>query len=221
MYGESITLCCSHCNYLSQASDFCCYLVLKVLHSGSQPNFWVRSLTFNHTQYIFITYIQPISSVYWETLQKCPAIAPFCFFVNICFFSTTSTSVLPADQTSVFSLPQFCPPQWLTAYLYSVPCTLLILHLSPYVSCFSIHIIFLSSPSTCYYCFRLLNSPSLQGKKLPILCHFSFPRLVLQRVLQREGVTQLSSLHGMKTSSRVAVSFWDSFLFFSFLFSIH
>ena len=89
---------------------------------------------------------------------------------------------------------------------------------SPYVSCFPIHISFLSPLSSHCYCFWLLSPPSLQGQD-PLSFAISlstFPRWVLQRVLQREGVTELSSLHGMERKSSAAVSFGDFFSFFPF-----
>lgn len=131
---------------------------------------------------------------------------PFCPFLHISFCSTTSTPVLAADQTSAFPLPQFCPAQWLTACASSVPA---FCHFHPCAMLPNSH------PGTLTACGCLALSPPRFKTlcPLPFLC---FPRWALQRVLQREWVTELLSLQGMEQQSSAAASCGDCFFFSSF-----
>lgn len=135
----------------------------------------------------FWLYAACLYYIYSASLQFTESsLVPFCLFLHIHFSSTTSTPVLPADKTSAFPLPQFCPAQWVCIPAFCH------FHLSP---C-PIHISFCSPPSSHCYCVWLLALPPSMDKPLCPLPVLSFPRWALQRVLQREWVTELLSLQG-------------------------
>lgn len=174
---------------------------------------FLRSYTvdFNLTINSFESSFQPHSACHYDkhsanlssflrntSETSCPH--PSCLLLNIHFSFTASTAVLPCRPN--ISLP---------------PASVLLTPMT--------NRLFVPHPinSACFPMYHVSQSPSIfiplsfdENSSSFAISFCTFPRLVLQRVLQGKEVTQLSSLHGTEIRSRAAVSFCFSF-FFSFL----
>lgn len=173
--------------------------VLKVLHSGFQPINSFESSFQPHSACLYDKHSANLSSLLRNTSEtSCPR--PPCLLLNIHFSFTASTAVLPRRPN--ISLP---------------PASVLLTPMT--------NRLFIPHPinSACFPMYHISQSPSIfipscfdENSSSCAISFCTFPRLVLQRVLQGKEVTQLSSLHGTEMRSRAAVSFCFSF-FFSFL----